>query len=719
MNIIFKASGSFSEFTKKTASQLIVSSVMASYLAVNPAMAAESGITKLPAITVSETRDDDSDSYKNSSSSLNKLTAPLKDTPKTITVIPKSLMEDQGATSLKDALRNVPGLSINSGEGGNQGDSVNIRGFTSRNDFFIDGMRDFGNYNRDPFNIESLEVLQGPASILFGRGSTGGVVNQKSKEARLGNYNKSSVALATNDTTRFTTDVNRELSDTSAFRINLMAHHNEVEDRDTVEDNRFGIAPSLSFGLGTDTRLTLDYLHQKEDNIPDYGIGFMNGRPAKVDRSNYYGFQDDYFKSEVDIATAKFEHDFNKDVSVSNKLRYANYQRQLNTTQPTYSTPFVNATRGNINVDSTETALINQTDLKVKFDTFGLRHESVSGVELSRETSAPTRFTYTGIPSTNIQNPAEAYFSYTTKTLSSKTEGSNDTLAAYFSDTLHLNQKWDILGSVRFDHLKSRFQQEQPVANAANFSQINNNISWSGGVVYKPTDNGSIYVSAGSSFQPSAETFSLQQVPQTGTARVSSNIDPETSRTYEVGTKWDFFKKKLSTSFAIFRTEKNKVRENDPNNSTSFVLVGKQVVDGFQAQVSGNLTNKWQIFSGYSYMNGRVSKSALITTPKGTVLGGTPKHTFNLFTTYKLPYNLEVGGGLNAISDRRGSTLATANKAPGYATYNAMTKYTLNENIDFQFNVENLTNTYYYDQVAGRVVPGEGRVFMLTTNFSF
>jgi catecholate siderophore receptor len=713
MNHIFKASGSFSEFTKKTASQLIVSSVMVSYFASNPAMAAESAITKLPAITVSETLDN-SESYKNSSSSLNKLTTPLKDTPKTITSIPKSLMEDQGATSLKDTLRNVPGLSINAGEGGNQGDSVNIRGFSSRNDFFIDGIRDFGNYNRDPFNIESIEVLQGPASILFGRGSTGGVINQESKEAHLGNDNKSSVALATNDTTRFTTDVNQEISNTSAFRINLMAHHNKVDGRDTVEDNRFGIAPSLSFGLGTDTRLTLNYLHQKEDNIPDYGIGFFKGRPAKVDRSNYYGFQDDYFKSEVNIATAKFEHDFSKDVSISNKLRYADYKRQLNTIQPTYNTAFTTATRSNINADSRETALINQTDLKVKFDTFGLENESVSGIELSRETSAPTRFSYTGIPSTDPQNPADAYFSYTAKTLNSKVRGSNDTLAAYFSDTLHLNQKWDILGSVRFDHLRARYKQELPAASFTTLSQITNNISWSGGVVYKPTDNGSIYVSAGSSFQPSSETFSLKSG-----ARDGSDINPSTSRTYEVGTKWDFFKKKLSTSFAIFRTEKNKVRENDPNDSTAFLLVGRQVVDGFQVQISGNLTDKWQIFSGYSYLDGRVEKTALTTASKGTPLGGTPRHTFNLFTTYKLPYNFEIGGGANGISDRRGNTSDSANKAPGYVTYNAMAKYNLNENIDFQFNVENLTDTLYYDQVSGRVVPGEGRVFMLTTNFSF
>ena len=275
--------------------------------------------------------------YQTSVPSLSKLTQPLLDTPQSITVIPQQLMEDQGVTAVRDALRNVPGISLAAGEAGAQGDSLTLRGFNARNDFYLDGMRDFGSYYRDPFNLKEIEVLKGPASILFGRGSTGGVINQVSKQPQLAPITAGTGTVGTDRTFRFTTDIDRPIEglENSAFRLNVMGNLNGMSARDAAEYRRFGIAPSVAFGLGTDTRLTLSYFHLQEDNVPDYGLPWLFASPAPVERHNFYGFpNDDFLRTNVDIGTVKFEHDFNDNVSVRDQFRYANYQRAGRITEP-------------------------------------------------------------------------------------------------------------------------------------------------------------------------------------------------------------------------------------------------------------------------------------------------------------------------------------------------------------------------------------------------
>ena len=291
--------------------------------------------------------------YKSEAISLPKFNAPLLETAKTIEVIPRQVMDDQGVSNLRDALRNVPGISLQAGEGGSQGDTLTIRGFPARGDIFMDGMRDFGSYYRDPFFIEQIEVLKGPEGIVFGRGSTGGVVNQVSKAPSLDGFIGGSLQFGTDFTKRGTFDYNTPLPSLgtgAAFRLNLMAHNSNVAGRDVAEQTRFGFAPSLAFGLGTNTRWNFSYLHQTSYDIPDYGVpwlfqgtpaaannshDFQLAEPARVNRSNYYGFKSNNFlRTNVDVATAKFEHDFNDALSVRNQLRYGHYTRQFRITEP-------------------------------------------------------------------------------------------------------------------------------------------------------------------------------------------------------------------------------------------------------------------------------------------------------------------------------------------------------------------------------------------------
>lgn len=679
---------------------------------------AQEKTTLLPTVSVIDSRADEK--YVSSNSSLFQLRSPLLETPKTIATVSRELMDDQNSTTIRDALRNVPGISLAAGEGGGgaQGDNLTIRGFSARSDFFIDGMRDFGAYYRDPFNTESVEVVQGPASILFGRGSSGGVIEQNSKEAFLGSYNKSSFTLGTNETARATTDVNAKINglEGAAFRLNAMVNDNKFAGRDVVQNKRFGIAPSLVFGLGSDNRLNLNYFHQTEDNIPDYGIPWYQGRPADVKRSNFYGFQDDYFKTNVDIATAKFEHDFDDETTFKNQFRYARYARNGRATQPS-TTNGTTVSRTMIAIDSVETYIGDQADLATKFETIGIEHDALAGVSISHETSDPTRYTYNGVASTSLTSPSEdeTFSGATSIATRSKVKAEVDTLSVYALDTLHLNKKWDLVLGLRFDNIDSGQTQQSPTS--VNLSRTDNVVSRNASLVYKPTLNSSVYINYGTSFNPSAETLAL-----TDASSRSQSMTPEKNETYEVGTKWDFFKKKLSTAFAIFHTKKSNARE--LNSSNVYVISGTQNVDGFQAQINGKLTNSWSINAGYAFLDAKLDKSSY-SAREGNTLANVPQHNLSLFTTYKLPSALEFGVGMNLLSSRFGDTQADSTtgqqkKAPGYVTFNAMAKYPVSKAVEIQLNVNNLFNTNYADQIySGHVVPGEGRVLLLSTNIKF
>jgi catecholate siderophore receptor len=691
--------------------------------AAQPTAKPQKAAQKLPTVTVESTRGN-SDGYQVNTPSLQKLTSPLRDTPKTITSIPRQLLDDQGATTMRDALRNVPGISLAAGEGGAQGDNLTIRGFTARSDFFQDGMRDFGSYNRDPFNTENIEVMKGPDSLLFGRGSTGGVVNQANKQPELVSHNSATATFGSDLTRRGTLDINAKIDDTSALRLNIIGQDGNVAGRDGARNRRYGVAPSLALGLGRPTRMTFNYFHQTEDNIPDYGVPWFYSRPADVPRENFYGFKKndaDYLQTNVDIGTAKIEHDFSGSFTLRNQTRLANYQRKGRITAAQMpnvpgTTPLESITvgRNEIALESTETMFANQTDLTSKFTTGSLKHVAVTGVELAHETSEPTRYNWAGVPGTNLVSPnAGATFSGT-QSVRTRVKASADSFALYAVDTLSITPQWDIIGGLRWDYVESVY--DQSVAPAVHFTREDSFVSWRTGLVYKPASNGSIYFSTGTSFNPSIEQLSL--------SAATVNTPPEETISYEVGTKWDLFDKRMGATFALFRNEKTNARTPDPNNPLLNVVSGKQRIDGLEIGLNGHVTKEWQVFAGYAFMLSEIVES---NNPleKGNKVANTPKHTFNAWTTYDLPSKLQLGGGMNFVSERNASTTPNSTTrvmqaAPGYVTFSAMAKYPLTEKVDVQLNITNLFDKKYYDQLhPGHVVPGAGRTFLLTTSVKF
>ncbi|MES2961402.1 MAG: TonB-dependent siderophore receptor [Pseudomonadota bacterium] len=696
-------------------SNLLTSTVIVG-VALTPgiAIAKENETTTLPTVTVIDSRENEN--YNATESSFYKLNGPLVDQPRSVTTVTRQLMNDQGTTKVSDALRNVPGISLAAGEGGNQGDNITIRGFSARSDFFVDGMRDFGSYYRDAFNLDSIDVVQGSSSILFGRGSAGGVVQQNSKQAYLGSLSAGSLMLGTNDLARATVDVNQKITglEGAAIRVNAMAHTNKVAERDNAAFRRNAIAPTLAFGLGTDNRLNISHLHQNENNTPDYGIPFYAGEPANTDRKNFYGFKNDYLKTTVDISTIKFEHDFSKDLSLRNQTRYARYSRDTQITNPS-TTDGSTVTRSMIIRKSLDTYLGNQTDLTNKFSTMGVEHNLITGLAIESESAAPNNFTATAA-STTLQDPISSLFS-AASTFNGVTKTKVDTIGVYLLDTVKLSPSWELSLGARYDNMRTNYDNLSAANVRTILSQTSNVLSYNAGIVYKPAKNGSIYFNHGTSFNPSSESLSL--------SATTTNLDPEKNVSYEVGTKWDLFKKRLTTNAAVFRTIKDNARETV--NGVG-VLSGTQQVTGFLLQASGKITEKWNIMTGYTFMDGKVTKSLVSDAYENRALTNTPEHMFNLFTTYKFDSQLEVGAGANFVSERFVSpttavdtTTGTVRNVPSYIVFNAMAKYPLSKNVDLQVNVNNITNEFFYDQLRGSnsAVPGEGRVLLLSTNVKF
>lgn len=669
------------------------------------------------------------ESYKPENPSLPKYTEPLRDTPQSITVVPQELMKEEGVTTLREALRNVAGISLAAGEGSSQGDNLTLRGFTARNDIFLDGMRDFGSYYRDPFNLQAVEVLKGPSSITFGRGSTGGVINQVSKMPGLTPRVEGAVGFGTDRTRRATADIQeplRDLGPSASLRLNLMVNDSHVADRDIAANRRFGFAPSLALGLGTPTRLTFGYFYQSENDIPDYGIPWLFNGPAPVARNNYYGFEkDNFLKTTVDIGTAKLEHDFNDALTLRDQIRYGHYSRDARITEarvagaPTPGTPLsaITVSRNQIVAESVETFFQNQLDLIARFNTGFIDHTLVAGIEIGRETSDPIRSTFAGVPGTGLLTPDENQPFAGTPTVTSRVNTTADSLAAYLIDTLKLGKQWELTGGLRWDRFDASYRQT--VAPAASFDRTDTMLSWRGALVFKPMPNGSVYFDYGTSFNPSAETLSF--------SAANADIEPEKNETYEVGSKWDLFSNALAFRAALFRTEKTNAREPDPNNPLLNVLAGKQRVDGLELEAAGHLTDRWQIFTGYTLMKSELVRSAFYPAAVGSRLANVPKQTFSLWTTYGLPWGMEIGGGGRYVGSRTASatvpldpTTGLVKEVPGYWAFDAMAEYYLTERIEIQLNLYNLADKYYYDQIhPAHIVPGAGRSALLTMRFEF
>ncbi len=662
-----------------------------------------------------------------------KYTAPIRDIPQTLSVISEEVIKQQGATTLRDVLNNVPGITLTAGEGGvAAGDNLTIRGFSARNDVYVDGVRDLGAQSRDSFNLHQVEVVKGPSSTFTGRGSTGGTVNLVSKLPTLRRSIAAEFTAGTANTKRGTVDINLPVSDTTALRINAMGHDSDFPGRDAVQNRRWGIAPSVTFGMGTPTRFTFGYFHIGQENTSDYGIPWVpvtnnalvdfRDRPAPVPRSTFYGFLDrDKEKLRADMFTARLDRDFNDRLSLRNQFRYGYSRRDSMATPPRFANN--NSTVINREMRSwiaDDDIFDNQTDLIARFKTGAIEHSAVIGGSFSYEKNHRVLRTAPGSTTTLLDpNPNDVY----TGQISINPLEPNATatsFAGYIFDTINLTRKLQFVGGLRWDRFSVEGNNVSTAVTPNVFVPIDRTdkiLSGRAAVVYKPIEIGSFYASFGTSANPSLE--GLLYSP----ADVS--LDPEKTRSLEAGTKWDLFGGRMLLSGAVFRVHKTDARTPGLTPTDPPTLDGDVRIDGIELSATGNITENWQIFSGYTLLDSEIVSSNAFTVvggvriyEQGKQLLNTPRNSFNLWTTYRLD-RFFFGGGPRFVGMRYGNNINTR-LVDGFWVADAMMSVRVNKNIDLRVNVNNIGDKYYIDRIGGgHVVPGAGRVLLVSSGFSF
>jgi len=651
-----------------------------------------------------------------------KYTEPLRDTPQTINVISRNVIEQQGATSLRDVLRNVPGLTLTAGEGGGApGDNINIRGFSSRNDIFVDGVRDISPQSRDPFNLEQVEVVKGPNSAFSGRGSAGGAVNMVSKQAGLRTIYGGSVLLGTDKTRRFTGDINTPvpfLGERTGFRMNGLYHNGGVAGRDEVKVERWGLAPTLTFGLGSPTRYTFGYYKLQQDNIGDYGVPWVpatnnvlveyRDRPAPVPRETFYGLTDrDKEKSGVDSVTGRVEHDFSDLVRLQNQFRFSRNTQDFIASPPRFAS--VDSTDVNRELRSwltNDKVIDNQTNLTAEFKTGGIRHSLVTGMSLTRENQ--TRWTRSGpgMRTTLLNpNPHDVYTGVITR---GTTQGDIDgtTVGLYAFDTLHFGKYFEATGGARWE----RFDVNGITTAAASLARVDKMTGTRAGLVFKPVEATSIYASYGTALNPSLEGLTY--------SAASTDLPPERTYTYEIGNKWQVLSNRLLLSGAFFNVEKTNARTPGVNpGDPPTVLDGRQRNRGIELSATGFITPTLQILAGYTAMDPKIIESNTAT-EVGNQIQNAPKNSGNIWATYTLK-KVTIGGGPRFVGKRYGNN-SNARFVDSYWTMEALASYQVNRWLSLRANLYNLNDALYYDRLGGgHVIPGPSRSLLIGTNFTF
>lgn len=661
----------------------------------------------------------------------------ISEVPQVVTVINRAVLDAQNATTLNDALRNVPGITLGSGEGGNIGDNLVLRGFTARTDIYLDGARDRGQYSRDTFSLDSVEVLKGPASLFFGRGSTGGVINQVSKTPLKTDRSQITASIGTDDYYRTTGDFNRVLSDTASFRLAVFAQ-DVGSTRDVVEKQDFGFAPSLAVALNKSTDLTLTGLIQRNRDIPDYGLPFINGAPAEVPHSRFYGNTDDQFDQDANVGKVKIEHRFNSWLSLQNQTQISENTLKASPTPYRVCTAAFNNPAGSCPVaapgapydqvtvqsdrrdrELKDTSVFNQLDVIAKLKTAGFAHTLVGGIEVGRDTTANQSYTASRRQLDNLGNfePNATPANITRTPAATRTEGTARTQAVYLNDTVTLSPQWKVVGGLRRD----RFDADaKTITNATGattgFARTDYGTSVRGGVIFDPIPAVSTYVSYGTSFNPSAEAVTI--------SAAQSSVAPEKTKSYEAGAKWESLGGNLLLTSAVFLIDKDEARTTDPLGTVS--LDGNTQVQGFEIGAVGRITRAWQIIGGYTFLDSELKETkdgsgtgAARISFKGNQLANTPENAASLFSTYRLNGGIELGGGAYYIDERFVST-ANTTKVDGYVRVDALAAWR-QPRYEVQLNLQNVLDEDYFEGIigseGGRATPGIGRTAILTGTY--
>ncbi|HEY9237615.1 MAG TPA: TonB-dependent receptor, partial [Burkholderiaceae bacterium] len=727
--------------------------------------------TTLAPIGVKARVETDANSVRATSSTIGKGNQALRDIPQSVTVITEKLMEDRRIDTLKEALHQTAGVTFLAAEGGEE--DIRLRGFSlaASGDIYVDSLRDPAFYERDTFSFDRVELLRGSASMLFGRGSTGGVVNQVGKQAFLANASEVNFTLGNGDFMRFTGDFNLKTGETSALRLNVM-HTSATGGGGNDKLDKQGLAPTFRWGIGTPDEFYVAGYYLRNNNGINYGLPWLRANSAQttganpsgiiegLDPKNFYGAASDYNAGGAALATAGWTHRFADGGELKSAIRQGRYDRDQRAgtirfytnsnpangpivlapgaSGPTLVTDSTLLTRGAQNKIQNMSTTYAQSDYSNTFNWFGLKNEVLTGVDIAHEefkgfaaVLPPGVVLDKNSPRTTIGTPNDGtgWVDESLRNVRQQAGFDARSLGVYVQDLVQVTPTLKLLGGLRWDYFKGEYQLFQtagptnavpnppPVGTVtATRGRSDTLFSHRLGALYQPDERMSFHFSYGTSFNTSGDTYQYD-LP-------GSNTKPEGSRNFELGAKLDLLDSRLSTRLALFHSTKFNERNRDSPEGTpltDYVLSGKRHTAGVELDLAGRITPKWEVFGSYAWIPvAKIDKGP----PEGVALSGervgdrpslTPRHSGTIWTTYQVTPAVRLGGGLNARSSQTPNRNPAGIVAPSFVTGDLMAEYTLNEAVAFKLNVTNVTNELYADSLySGHYIPGLGRKVQLT-----
>lgn len=697
---------------------------------------------------------DEDANTNNASTGIARLPATVKETPKVINVISKDVIEQQRATSLEQILKNVPGITLSTGEGrgGVNGDQFRIRGLTSRGDVYTNGLKDFGAYKRDAFNTESVEVIKGPSGEAFGAGNLGGIINQTTKQAHLGNSTSIDQSAGSGSTYRTLLDTNIQINETTAVRVNGMYQNGNSPDRDHAKDDRWGGAVDLGMGIGTDTQWHLNYSYLHRDGKPDYGVPMAEGadgiyRPLTeygvpgYDSSTSYIRSTDRDKTNAHVITSNFSKELDNGITINNDTRISAYNRDFSSTNPA-SVSYANLQKllagtnvslsygagGGMTYKQNGWAIQNVLSGKGEFELGGLRNRAMIGLDANYQKDHRSTGTWTGRTSNQTVLDPEYDYSDASVSYGGKTSDAEATNVGIFAnDRIWLTEQFSLQGGLRWDYFRSEYESAQWSIDEgeAESKKLSPSIS----AIWEPTKDYMLYASFARSYRPVGTDMAVSsnalasEVPQSGLGN-----EPERSDIYEIGGKLDFLDGRLGVTGAIFQIDKDNAYTIDPETgeiTDGFSDNGEgRRIRGVELGLSGKITNDWTANLSYAYLDGEVTY-ATTAANIGNDAPGVSDHNVTFWTAYQLPEvakvpgRFTVGGGFQYATSYWADSANTA-KIPETFSLDAMIGYK-QDNFRISLNAYNLTDHLNYESAftSSRAVPASGRTFTVNIGTTF
>ena len=618
-----------------------------------------------------------------------KTPVPIIDVPQTLSIVTDDEIRKQGFRELGDIVRYTPGVNTSQGEG--HRDSIVFRGVRSTADFYLDGVRDDVQYYRSLYNLEQVEILRGPNALLFGRGGTGGIINRVTKKAVLdeqfGSFDMGADSFGAFD---FAVDYNVSTGEKSALRINF--HSDTLENhRDYYDGDRYGFNPTLRLEISSATTLDLSYEHADHERFIDRGVPTLNGEPVEAFEEIVFGDTDTNLQTlRADIYRANLSHEFSDTRKGNLVVQYSDFQKLYkNYYASGYSGGDTFTADGYL--DPTErNNLIISGNIVNEFQTGSAKHTLLVGAEIIDTENENYRYNTFFITTEddnevfNITRPinfgvnaagVRTYNDFTAD-LKSSTQSDIEVTSIYIQDQIDVTDNFKVLLGGRLDNFDITVRD---IKNGTSESREDEEFSPRAGLIYKPQENISLYVSYAESFLPrSGEQFKKLDAN-------AARLDPDVYESTEVGVKWDI-RPGLSFTASYFDSEQT-IATRDSDTGENSEIVGLQV-DGIELELKGQVTEKLSLAIGYSDLDGE--------TAKGGEPREIPEYTASLWATYEVNDRFGIGLGItsqgesNIKNDKPGLIL------PDYTRVDFAAYYYLADDLSIQLNVENVTDELYF-----------------------